>query len=206
MKKDTKVFGLTGNIATGKSTVAWMFEELSVPVIDADEIAHETIKPRGATWEQIFKRHGKGILLKDDIIDRKELARIIFDDPKERKFLESLIHPYVHSEILHRVAMLARQNQPFIIVEIPLLFEVKWEKEFDAIIVVSCGAENEIQRCREKFDLTREEAKKRISSQLPIQRKIDAADAVIDNDGPIEETKVQVRRLHQDMIKGKFPR
>lgn len=206
MRKETKVFGLTGNIGTGKSTVAWMFQELGVPAIDADEIAHEAIAPHTGVWDNIFKRYGKTVLLKDDIVDRRELARIIFDDPAERRFLESLIHPYVRSEIAHRTARLAKERHPFLIVDTPLLFEAGWEREFDAIIVVRCDQEQEIQRCRDKFGLGRDEVMKRIAALYPLSRKTDAADAVIDNDGTIEETRVQVRRLHHEMVSGRFPK
>ncbi len=205
MKRNTKVLCLTGNIGTGKSTVSWMFENLGVSTISADEIAHEALSPHSQTWENIFKRYGKTILLKDNVVDRDELAKIIFDDPRERKFLESLIHPYVRSEIAHRIAALKKKNHPFVIVEIPLLFEVGWENDFDAIIVVKCNKENEIERCQKKFNISRDDAIKRIGSQFPLERKIDSADAIIENDGPLEETEVQVKRLYHEMVSGKFP-
>jgi len=205
MAMNMLLFGLTGNIGTGKSTVAWMFEELGVPVIYADKIAHETLSPHTAIWENVFKRYGKNILLEDGIIDRGELAKIIFKDPAERKFLESLIHPYVRSEIAHNVAKIAKGGYPFAIVEIPLLFEVGWEREFDAIIAVTCSEQMEIERCRKKFSLTHEEVVQRISAQHPQNQKLKSADAVIENDGSIEETKVQVERLYHHMVSGKFP-
>lgn len=206
MKRNTRVFGLTGNIGTGKSTVAWMFEELGVPVIDADEIAHEVIAPQTPAWKQIFERYGRAVLLADDVIDRKALAQIVFQDQIERKFLESVIHPYVKEEIEQRVTKLSRNGYPFVIAEIPLLYEAGWEKHFDAVIVVRCNEEQEIERCRQKFGFDREETLLRLRTQYPLERKVAAADRVIDNDGGLEETKVQVTRLHQEMVKGKFPR
>lgn len=204
MKRETKVFALTGNIATGKSTVAWMFEDMGVPVIDADEIAHEALKPHSSAWTALFERYGKKVLLKDNVIDRTRLADIIFSDQRERKYVESLIHPYVRNEIEMKVARLAKENHPFVIVEVPLLFEAGWEKEFDSIIVVRCNAEHEVKRCQEKFGVSRADAMKRMGAQYPLPRKIASADAVIDNDGPIEETKVQVKRLYQEMVRGKI--
>ena len=206
MKRNTRVFGLTGNIGTGKSTVAWMFEELGVPVIDADEIAHEVIAPQTPAWKQIFERYGRAVLLADDVIDRKALAQIVFQDQIERKLLESVIHPYVKEEIEQRVTKLSRNGYPFVIAEIPLLYEAGWEKHFDAVIVVRCNEEQEIERCRQKFGFDREETLLRLRTQYPLERKVAAADRVIDNDGGLEETKVQVTRLHQEMVKGKFPR
>lgn len=204
MKRQTKVLALTGNIGTGKTTVAWMFEELGVPVISADEISHEVILPKGAAWKRIYEHFGNSILLAGGEIDRKRLAQIIFENASERKFLESVIHPHVKEELEHRVAKLAREGHAFIIVEVPLLFEAGWEKGFDAVIVVECNEEEEITRCISKFGLSRDDVKKRLAAQYPIARKIAAANEVIDNSTSLEETRIQVRRLHQKMVKGKF--
>lgn len=205
MKMKTRVIGLTGNIGTGKSTVAWAFEELGVPTLDSDEIAHEAIAPKSAAWKMIYERYGRVVMLNDDVIDRKALARIVFQDNGERKFLESVIHPHVKEIIAHRVAHLAREGKEFVIVEVPLLFEAGWEKEFDAVIVVRCNQETEVERCMKKFGFDREEVMLRLAAQYPIERKTNAADVVIDNDGTIEETKVQVKRLYREMVKGQFP-
>ncbi|MFH0798793.1 MAG: dephospho-CoA kinase [Pseudomonadota bacterium] len=206
MKRKTMVFGLTGNIGTGKSTVAWMFGELGVPALDADELAHEALSPRSAAWKAVYERYGRSVFLSDDVVDRQKLAEIVFKNQAERKFLESVIHPHVKDQIGHRVAEFAREEKPFVIVEVPLLYEAGWEGEFDSVIVVRCDQEREIERCREKFGFSREETLLRLAAQYPLSRKVAAADAVIDNDGALEETRVQVQRLHQDMVKGKFPR
>lgn len=206
MKRQTKVIGLTGNIGTGKSTVAWMFEELGVPVLDSDEIAHSTISPKSVAWKAIYERYGSSVISKDDIIDRKALANIVFREPAERKYLESVIHPHVKDAIEHKVAKLAKEGHQFVIVEVPLLFEAGWENDFDAVIVVSCNESQEIERCIEKFGFDREEVLLRLRAQYPIARKIKSAQAVIANDGALDETRVQVKRLYQDMIKGKFPK
>jgi len=205
-KAEMKKIGLTGNIGTGKSTVSWMFEELGVPVLDADEIAHEALKPESAAWKAIYERYGAAILLKNGEANREAIARIVFQDPDERRFLESQIHPYVKREIETRMADLARDGHPFAIAEIPLLFEAHCEDLFDAVIVVRCNEEQEIERCQEKFGMSREEVLLRLGAQYPLERKVNQADIVIDNDGSIEETKVQVTRLHKDMVQGKFPR
>lgn len=204
MKKQTMVFALTGNMGTGKSTVAWMFEELGVPVLDSDEIGHEALAPKSPAWKMVYERFGNRVLLSGGEIDRKKLAAIVFENPQDRKFLESAVHPHVKEQIEHRVAKLAKTGNPFVIVEVPLLFEAGWEKEFDAVIVVKCDEEEEIKRCISKFDFTRDEVKKRLAAQYPLSRKIAAADAIIDNGGSIKETKVEVHRLYQEMVKGKF--
>ncbi len=206
MKHNTRLIGLTGNIGTGKSTVSWMFGEMGVPVLDADEIAHEVIAPESASWKAIFKRYGRTVIGADEVIDRAKLARIAFQDPIERKFLESIIHPHVKEAIEHRVAKFVHEEKPFVIVEVPLLYEAHWEKDFDAVIVVRCDEEQEIARCKEKFGMSREETLLRLAAQFPLERKVKVADAVIENDGSIDETRVQVQRLHQEMVKGAFPR
>ena len=206
MKANFRKYGLTGNIGTGKSTVAWMFTELGVPVLDADEIAHEALEPHSAIWKAIYERYGSQILTEDGVAVRTTIARIVFQDPDERKFLESQIHPYVRREIEVRMARFSREGHEFAIAEIPLLYEAGWEKDFDAIIVVRCTEEQEIERCKEKFGMTREETLLRLGAQYPLQRKMDAADVVIDNDASLEETEVQVKRLYKEMVKGDFPK
>lgn len=203
--KQTKIIGLTGSIGTGKSTVAWMFEELGVPTLNADTVAHDVIAPRKHAWKQIYERYGSSILSANDIIDRKILSQIVFQNPDERKSLESIVHPHVKEELKHRIGMMKKAGHPFFIIEVPLLFEAGWIDIFDAIIVVHCSEEEEVKRCVEKFHVNDSEIKLRIEAQRPLDEKVAKADAVIDNDGRLEETHVQVTRLHQQMVKGTFP-
>ena len=142
----------------------------------------------------------------DGEIDRPALAAIVFASAAERKFLESVVHPHVKERIEREAARLAKEGQPFVIVEVPLLFEVGWEADFDAVIVVRCNQEPEIERCRAKFGMSREEVLSRLAAQKPLAEKVAGANAVIDNDGTIDETRVQVQRLHQEMVKGTFPK
>lgn len=197
-----KKIGLTGNIGTGKTTVAWMFEEQGAKLLNADAIAHETIEPQTSVWKLLFDRYGKKIMMHEGVVNRKALANIIFGDDTERKFVESIIHPKVHEELTKRIADLKRNGTGLIIVEVPLLFETRWDKEMDSIIVVSCDLELQIRRCMEKFGLTRDEVLMRIKAQRPIEEKIAKADFVIDNSGTMDETELQVRRVFGSIMKG----
>lgn len=206
MRTRTSMFALTGNIGTGKSTVAWIFGELGVPVLDADELAHEALAPHSHAWKAIYERFGSKVIGSDGVIDRPALAAIVFASPAERKFLEAAIHPHVKERIEHEAARFTKAGHPFAICEVPLLFEAGWQAMFDAVIVVRCDEQAEIERCQQKFGMKREEVLARLAAQRPLDEKVAAADAVIDNNGPIEETRVQVQRLHQEMVKGRFPK
>jgi dephospho-CoA kinase len=132
------------------------------------------------------------------------LADIIFKDDAERKYVERAIHPRVHEELCKIAAHLEHDEKPYMLVEVPLLFETGWEKEFDAVVVVRCDPEQQIARCMDKFALTREEAMHRIGIQRPLDAKIAKADFVVDNVGSLDETQVQVQRLYRMFEKGEF--
>ena len=199
-----KKIGLTGGIATGKTTVMWMFQELGATIINADDISHKLLEPNTVVWKLLFERYGARIMQKGHIIDRTALAQIIFSDEEERKYVEKSIHPRVHEEIEHLIATAAKAGKPYVIIEVPLLFEVRWDKDCDAIVVVRCDPEQQIARCMEKFNLTREEAITRIKTQRPLGAKIAKATFVIDNAGSKTETLVQTQRLFRMFEKGQF--
>jgi len=199
-----KKIGLTGGIATGKTTVMWMFQEMGATIINADEIAHKLLEPNTVVWKLLFERYGARIMQKGHVIDRPALAKIIFSDDDERKYVEKAIHPRVHEEIDRLVAAAAKEGKTYAIVEVPLLFEVRWDKECDVIIVVHCDPEQQIARCMQKFSLTREEALNRIKIQRPLGAKIAKATFVIDNAGSKTETLVQTQRLFRMFEKGEF--
>jgi len=162
LKNDSKVIALTGNIGSGKSSAAWIFEELGVPVIYSDKIAHKAISPGTHIWESLFKRFGTSILLEDKIIDRNALGKILFADEAERKLVESWIHPVVKDHIDHEVASLAKNGKHLILVEIPLLFEAGWEDLFDIIVLVRCNDELQLKRTMKKFNISEADAKREL--------------------------------------------
>ncbi|MBI4211113.1 MAG: dephospho-CoA kinase [Deltaproteobacteria bacterium] len=199
-----KRIGLTGSFGSGKSTVAWILQELGVSVINTDDLAHDVIAPHTKAWKQIFEHFGEQILLTDGIIDRKQLANIVFNDERERKVLEGIVHPHVKDEVLKCEAELRKKTIPYCLIEVPLLFEAHWQDMVDLIVVVSATHEQIIERVQGKYGLTAEDIELRLNSQWPLQKKIELADVVIDNSGPLEETRVQVERLYRKWERGEF--
>lgn len=199
-----KKIGLTGGIATGKSTVTWMFQDMGAAVINADEIAHALMQPKSAVWKALFERYGDHIMQKGKHIDRAALAAIIFGDQDERQFVEHVIHPRVYEEITKSVAELEKKGRPYVIIEVPLLFETGWESHVDAVVVVRCDHEQQVVRCMQKFKLIRAEAEHRIGIQRPLSEKEVKADFIIDTAGSETETLVQAQRLFRQFEKGIF--
>ena len=187
--------GLTGGLASGKSTVAAFFRELGAFHVDADLIAHELLAPGGDATEAVVARFGRGILGVGEAIDRKALAAIVFADPKALADLNALVHPKVRAEIARRIAAHAAHanpKSPVALIDAALLVETGMHRDLDALIVVSCGAATQIARAVARGGLTEDEARSRIAAQAPLADKRAAADYVIDNEGSLDETKRQV--------------
>lgn len=199
-----KRIGLTGNIGTGKSTMVGMLSERGVPTIDADTIAHQVIAPHTHAWKKIFERYGKSILLVDGLIDRTQLAQIVFADPHEHTFLEDLLHPVVRAEMERQFSVWKHAGQRYGVVEVQLLFEAKWETAFDLIVVVSCDSKTQLQRCQKKWGWSEDDVMQRLKHQWPLEKKIAGAHQVIDNAGTLDETRVQVDRLWRAWERGDF--
>ncbi|WP_019534595.1 dephospho-CoA kinase [Paenibacillus ginsengihumi] len=185
--------GLTGGIATGKSTVASMLQRKGAPLVDADVIAREVVEPGSPVLGRVAERFGSDILLADGSLNRKKLGAIVFADPTQRKALESLLHPPIRALMKERMALLERQypDKP-VIVDVPLLYESGLEAMFDAVMVVYVPAELQRERLKQRDGLTEEQAEQRLAAQLPIEEKRRRADFVIDNAGTLEETQRQI--------------
>lgn len=195
-----KKIAITGNIGTGKSTVAGFFKELGVEIIDCDAIVHEIIKPHSHVWKQLFEHFGEKILSKKGEVDGAKLAKIIFNVSEEKKILEHLIHPKVHKEASDRLARLFKHGTSLAVIDVPLLFELKWEGEMDVVIVVRCSEDEQRKRCRAKFGWDEDTLNLAIKSQLPLDQKILKADYVIDNNGMLDSTQDQVRKIYENLL------
>ncbi|GMB07370.1 dephospho-CoA kinase [Thermolongibacillus altinsuensis] len=187
--------GLTGGIASGKSTVAAMLRQLHIPVIDADEIARKATAIDGEAYEPIIRAFGKEILQKDGTIDRLKLGSIVFHDENKRKLLNEIVHPIVRKKMLQQKEVYIQQGKQTIVLDIPLLFESRLEHLVDRIIVVYVNEAIQLQRLMKRNGFSVEEAKARIRSQMPLEEKVKKADAIIDNNGTIEETQQQLHDL-----------
>lgn len=184
----TLVIGLTGGIASGKSTVATMFTNLKIPLIDADKIAREVVLPGTETYEKIVATFGRGILHEDKTLNRQKLGAIIFADDEKRKQLNALIHPAIRRQMISERDAYVQTDEPCIVLDIPLLFESKLTHYVEKIIVVYVDEQTQLKRLIKRDHLTETEARQRIDAQMPLKDKAEQADVVIDNNGTIEQT------------------
>lgn len=191
----TLIFGLTGGIATGKSTVAHMFTSFEIPIIDADIVAREVVEPGEEAYEKIVETFGKDILKNDQTLNRKKLGKIIFSDEKKRKQLNQITHPIIRKEMQRQKDVYIQQGEKCVILDIPLLFENNLTKEVDYTVVVYTTKETQLKRLMKRDCLTEEEAKQRINAQMSIEKKRKRADYLIDNNGTKKETFEQVKDL-----------
>lgn len=189
--------GLTGGIASGKSTVAAMFRDLHIPVIDADEIAHRVTAIDGEAYQSIVETFGSDILDSNGAIDRRKLGAIVFHDEQKRKQLNAIVHPLVRKHMLQQKEQYARRGEKSVVLDIPLLFESNLEHLVDRILVVYVDEQIQLRRLCERNGFSFEEAWARIKSQMPLEQKRKKADAVIDNNGTIEQTK---RQLYERLV------
>lgn len=187
--------GLTGGIATGKSTVGRILRQKGIIVISSDELAHQAMLPGSATYQLIVAEFSPKILTSDGEINRRLLGEIVFKDEAARKKLEQIVHPFVINGIRKSLEFYSKQGVRIVVVEIPLLFEVGLTDLFDQIWVVSSTFESQLQRIHERDGLTEEEAKKRIAAQLPLKEKEKRADVVIKNDSNLDSLEKQVVAL-----------
>ena len=200
-----KLIGLTGSIATGKSTVAKMFKEMGFYVIDADEIAHSVYKKGEEAYSKIIEAFGREILDENEEIDRRKLGRIVLNDKEKLKLLESIVHPAVEKrrlEVFERIKN--KDPDAFIIYDVPLLFEKKLNSMFDCVIVVYVPQDIQVKRLMKRDNISEAEALKKVFLQLPIEEKKRLADIVIDNSKSLTETQRQVENIAKGIKEGKL--
>ncbi|MGE5189157.1 MAG: dephospho-CoA kinase [Gemmatimonadota bacterium] len=190
-----RIFGLTGGIGSGKSTVAAMFRAEGIPVVDADAIAREITAPGQYAYLEIVHRFGRGILREDGAIDRARLGEIVFSDPVRRAELEAVTHPRIVEGIAYALQRLDAEGHAAAIVEAALIHEKGRGGMFEAVIGVRCERSRQIRRLMERDGITEEKAALRLAAQMDGEAKADASDYVIDNSGDLSSTRAQVRAL-----------
>jgi dephospho-CoA kinase len=200
MKKGEQlIIGLTGGIATGKSTVSnYLAEKYLIPVLDADLIARTAVTINSPIFQNIVNRYGKNILLDDDNLNRKKLGQIIFNNQAEKTWLENQIHPFVVDFLQSQIKLL---SNPIIVLSIPLLFEVKMTNLVNTIWVVTCNLSTQLSRLKRRNNLTEDEAISRINSQMPLAEKSTLADIVIDNSNNLADLYKQIDLIMSSYVK-----
>jgi dephospho-CoA kinase len=198
--------GLTGGIATGKSTLAKIFEKLGAWVIDADAIAHELQRPYTPIWKEIVGVFGEKILRVDQSIDRSGLGRIVFSDPEKRARLEQIMHPAIIAQEEERMSEWERSGKVQIaMVEEALLVETGSFRRFHKVVLVVASEETQIERLRQR-GLMEKEALSRIRSQMPLSEKVPFADYLIENSGEISEAERKAGEVYRDLLEqANFP-
>lgn len=189
------IIGLTGSIASGKSTVAKMLKELGLPIIDADQVARLVVEPGTETLSKIAEVFGKDILHENGELNRAKLGNIIFHNPSKRKELNDIIHPAIRKEMLRQRDEWTDKGEKHIVMDIPLLFESHLQHFVEKILVVSVTEDTQLKRLMERNHLSKEEAKARIASQLPLSVKEKGADAVIYNNESLDKTRKQLLEI-----------
>lgn len=199
--RKTLVIGLTGGVATGKTTVAQMFQKLGAKVVSADEVVHRMLEPGSKVWEQVRREFGDEVLRPDGSIDRTRLGEIVFRDPEKRLRLEAIIHPPVIDFLQNEADSFRTCGEGVLILEIPLLVEAGALCMVDKVLLVTAEQESQISRLEKRYGISRDEAMLRISSQLPLAEKIRYADWLISTEGTLGSTKKQVESVWRDVQK-----
>lgn len=189
--------GLTGGIATGKTTISNYLKSIDIPVLDADEYARKVVEPGTPGLAAITNTFGEQVLRADGSLNRKLLGQIVFNDSSARQTLNDITHPRIQQMMADELHRLAEQQIPLVILDIPLLLENKNVAGADAVMVVTIPESLQLTRLMQRNNLTEKEAQSRISAQMPLVEKEKLADFVIDNSGTISSTQKQVEKVIQ---------
>jgi len=188
--------GLTGGIATGKSTVSTMLRGLGAEIIDADLLARQVVEPGQPAWREIVEEFGRDVLSPDGTLDRKKLGAIVFADPARRRRLEAITHPAIRARVKARVDELAaRDFTGLVFYDAAILIEALGHQDMDRIVVVMTDETTQVARLRGRDGTDDAEGRRKIASQMPLAEKAKLADYVIDNSGDREATAEQIRRV-----------
>lgn len=195
----TYFLGLTGGIATGKSTADEFFKKRNIPIIDLDQIAHELMAKGNASYKAIVAYFGKEILADDGEIDRKKLGAIVFNDKNQLKRLNELTHPLILNNMEEKITQYQNQAVPLVVLDIPLLFEDNLTHYCDATLLITAPFQLELDRLMARNNLSEEDAQKRIASQMSLSDKEKLADYVIENAGTVNDLENNLSSLLEEI-------
>jgi dephospho-CoA kinase len=193
------LIGLTGSIASGKSTVARRMKDSGIPVIDLDKVGHEVLRKRHEGFEPVVAAFGKSILGDDGEIDRKKLGAVVFSDPAARERLNAIVHPKIREEEARRIAAMADSGVTAVATEAALLIETGQRDRFDFFVVVGCDPEIQVARIMKRDRSTEADARARVAAQMSFEEKRKVADRVIDTSGTMDETLLAADRLIEEI-------
>ena len=197
-----KVIGLTGGIASGKSTVSDMLKELGASIIDVDLIARQIVKKGEKAYNEIVENYTEKVLLPSGELNRKMLGDIVFSDPEKLRLLNSITHPEIINRIKEDIARLKEEKVKLIVLDAAILIEMNLQKLVDEVWLVTVDVETQIKRLveRDRFSLT--DAANRVNSQFPNEKKLKYADVQIDNNAPIQEVRERIKELWNNTVLG----
>ena len=190
-----KVIGLTGGIASGKSTVTKLLRQYGLDVLDADAIAWELAQPNNKLWQSYVDRYGERVLLSDQQLNRQAVADIVFSQPEEKAWMDGMAHPIIKAEIQNQLNHLSEAGKKAAVIDVPLLYEAGWDKLVDEVWLVYVDSEVQLQRLMARNGYDVQEAARRIKAQMPLAEKRRKAQVVIDNNGTAQELAERVKNL-----------
>lgn len=191
---------VTGGAGSGKTLVCYRLKELGIKVISSDSLAREAVAPGSTAHEKIFNYFGERILLSDGMLNRQMLRRIIINDDAARISLERFIHPEISKLMQQKMAQAELEGDRVVVIEVPLLFELGMEEQFDLVVVVSADRKLRVKRLVDRDNVSRDEAEKLINVQMPEEKKVERAEFVLSNDGSKEQLIRSVDRLYEKLF------
>ena len=196
------LLAVTGGIASGKSTVSRMLEEMGAPLVDLDHLARVVVEPGKRAYQEIVASFGPAVLDREGALDRKKLSELVFRDPEKRKMLEGLTHPRIFEEMRRQIDETAAVRPGAVIqVAVPLLYEFELQSRFHSVLLVYVPREVQIERLMARDRIRRDAAERILDAQLPMDEKLRKADFVINNQGSPGETRKQVEKVWREIQK-----
>ena len=199
-----KIIGLTGGIASGKSTVSSFLREKGYEVVDADKIAWELTEPDAPLWQAYKERYGERVLEEDRSLNRRAVAEIVFQNPAEKSWMDSTAHPLIRKTVENKLKCLEQAGCPVVFLDVPLLYEAGWETLTELVWVVYARRRQQLRRLCRRSGFTASEAERRIDAQMPMEAKKQRGDIVIDNNASREDLQRQLEKLLSDLQRDGF--